>query len=74
MVPDSFPPLKQLVSTLGLWVVLVLSVVLLVRVLPIPDSPFFLGVSIAIVYGGVKQYVARDGDSRMTYSLLQKKS
>ena len=59
MVSDSFPSLKSLVSTLGLWVLITVSVVLLVRVLPIPDSPFFLGVSIAIVYGAVKRYVAK---------------
>ena len=62
MVSDFFPSLKSLVSTLGLWVLIAVSVVLLVRILPIPDSPFFLGVSIAIVYGAVKKYAARDDD------------
>jgi hypothetical protein len=58
----SFHSLKSLVSTLGLWVLIALSVALLVSVLPIPDSPFFAGASIAIIYSVMKKYAGRDDD------------
>ena len=62
MVSNALPSLRVLASTLGLWVAIILSVFLLIRILPIPDSPLFLGASIAIVYWIVKANTATDED------------
>ena len=58
MIPDALPSLRTLALTLGLWTLMILSVVLLVEIFPFPDSPLFLGASLAIVYWIVKTYIA----------------
>ncbi|QKY19427.1 hypothetical protein B4589_003175 [Halolamina sp. CBA1230] len=59
MVSDALPAASTLLSTLGLWAAILLSVVLLAQALPV-ESPLFLGASIAVVYWIVKTYVATD--------------
>lgn len=62
MVSIALPTLRVLASTLGLLALIALSVILLVRILPIPESPLFLGASVAVVYWILKAYTATDDD------------
>jgi hypothetical protein len=52
----------SLASRFGVWVVFFVSAVLVVRVLPLPESPLFLGASIAVVYWLVRERATPDGD------------
>ncbi len=61
MASEVLPAWRKFATTLVLLGVTGLAVVLLVRALPIPDSPFFLGVAMAAVYWLMKRYVI-DGE------------
>jgi hypothetical protein len=51
---DALPPWRRLASMCGSLIVVGVSVVLVMNLLPISDSPLLMGASIAIIYAVVE--------------------